>query len=136
MKIPFTGGCSCGAIRYEASGEPYNITHCHCQDCRRSSGAAFVTWASFRRSDFRVTQGEMREITFVGRLRSFCPRCGSSLTFRSTPEADEIDVTVCTFDHPEVISPTDHIWVEDQLPWIEITDELPAHLQNRPHHAA
>jgi hypothetical protein len=130
------GGCLCGAVRYEGSGGPYHITHCHCQDCRRSTGAAFVTWASFPRGDFRITQGELREVAFAGRLRSFCPRCGSSLTFRSTQEAEEIDVTVCTFDHPEVISPADHIWVEDQLPWIKVADELPAHFQNRPHHAA
>lgn len=45
------GGCLCGAVRYEATGRPHNVTHCHCADCRRSSGAAFVRWASFRRGE-------------------------------------------------------------------------------------
>jgi hypothetical protein len=126
------GGCLCGAIRYEASGEPYHITHCHCEDCRRSAGAPFVTWASFLRQNFRVTRGEMREISFAGRVRSFCPQCGSSLAFQFSPEIDEIDLTVSCFDHPELISPADHIWVQDRLPWIKLSDGLPAHARYRP----
>jgi Glutathione-dependent formaldehyde-activating enzyme len=45
----------------EATGQPYNVTHCHCLDCRRSSGAPFVTWASFSRSGLRLTAGRLRE---------------------------------------------------------------------------
>ena len=126
------GGCLCGATRYEASGGPYNITHCHCADCRRSGAAAFITWASFARKAFRLTQGEMRTVNFAGRLRSFCPQCGTALTFRSDQEAEEVDVTVCSFDYPELVSPADHIWIEDRLPWIQLADRLPAHVQNRP----
>ena len=88
------GGCLCGSVRYEATGEPYNITHCHCLDCRRSSGAPFVTWASFPRSGFRFITGPPRELKWAGRQRSFCPLCGTQLTFLTEPNADEIDVTV------------------------------------------
>ena len=125
------GGCLCGAVRYEARGEPYHVTHCHCADCRRSAGAAFVTWASFRLEDFRVTRGELSEIQFLGRMRSFCPQCGTTLTFRSGPETEEVDVTVCSFDHPELVTPADHIWVEDRLSWIALADGRPTHAQNR-----
>lgn len=125
------GGCLCGAVRYQARSEPYHITHCHCADCRRSSGAAFVTWASFRREDFRVTEGEPREVQFAGRLRGFCSECGTSLTFRSSPAADEVDVTVSSFDHPELVGPADHIWIEDRLPWIALADGLPTHARER-----
>ncbi len=125
------GGCLCGAVRYEGRGEPYHIAHCHCADCRRSAGAAFVTWASFRRENFKVTQGEPREVEFAGRLRGFCPQCGTTLTFRSSPETDEVDVTVSSFDHPEMVLPADHIWIEDRLPWIALADGLPAHARDR-----
>jgi hypothetical protein len=128
------GGCLCGAVRYEATGEPYNITHCHCLDCRRISGAPFVTWASFRRSDVHFTAEQPGEYQWAGRLRSFCPHCGTPLTFMMEPDADEIDVTVCSFDHPETVSPADHTWVEDRLPWIRLADELPAYQQTRPNH--
>ena len=125
------GGCLCGSVRYEATGEPYNIAHCHCLDCRRSSGAAFVTWASFRRSGVRFTAGQPREIQWAGRIRSFCPNCGTPLTFLADPNVEEIDLTVCTFDRPESLTPSNHIWVEDRLPWIRLADDLPNHKQKR-----
>lgn len=129
------GGCLCGAIRYEASGSPYHITHCHCEDCRRSAGAAFVTWASFQRAEVRFLQGAPREMVFAGRLRSFCTECGTALLFRASADSAEIDLTVASFDHPEMVAPDDHIWVQDQLSWIKLGDGLPAHAQNRPNDA-
>ena len=118
------GGCLCGAVRYEAGGEAYNVTHCHCADCRRSSGAAFVTWASFRRKDFRITQGTAKELSWAGRRRLFCQQCGTPLVFMAGPDADEVDVTVCSFDDPNVVTPEDHTWVEDQIPWVRADDGL------------
>ena len=119
------GGCLCGAIRYEASGA-HDVSHCHCIDCRRSSGAAFVTWAFFPRSSFRFTRGAPRQVEWAGRLRSFCPSCGTPLTFLPHAGAELIDVTVCSFDDPEKIVPQDHTWVEDRLPWVRLADGLPA----------
>src|SRR6266545_3875230 len=114
------GGCLCGAVRYEGIGAPYKVTHCHCEDCRKSAGAPFVTWASFRWSNFQFTKGKPLEIAWAGRVRSFCATCGSTLTFMSGPSADEIDVTVATFDQPEIIIPADHIWTEDRISWIKL----------------
>jgi hypothetical protein len=125
------GGCLCGAVRYEGSGEPYNITHCHCEDCRKSAGAPFVTWASFRRNNFRFTKGEPRQIEWAGRVRSFCPNCGTALTFISGADSNEIDVTVATFDRPEIVTPADHTWTEDRLPWIKLVDNLSQHARAR-----
>jgi hypothetical protein len=125
------GGCLCGAIRYEGTGQPYNITHCHCLDCCRSSGAAFVTWASFRRNEFQFTKGAPRELQWAGRVRSFCAQCGTPLTFMSGQDADEVDVTVCSFDEPASVTPADHTWVEDRLPWVRLADGLPNYRQAR-----
>lgn len=132
---PIHGGCLCGSVRYEAAGQPYDITHCHCADCRRRSGAPFVTWASFRRSDFRFTAGQPQELRWAGRLRSCCSHCGTPLTFMSTPDATEIDVTVCSFDEPANVTPADNTWVEDRLPWIRLADGLPTYEQNNPSHS-
>lgn len=133
---PICGGCLCGAVRYEATGQPFHITHCHCADCRRSSGAPFLTWASFRPRKFRFTAGPPRELNWAGRLRSFCPHCGTPLTFITGPDADELGVTVASFDQPETVTPADHTWVEDRLPWIHLADGLPTYGQNRKPHAA
>ena len=126
-----TGGCLCGTVRYDATGPACDVTHCHCLDCRRSSGAPFVTWASFRRSEFRFTSGQPRELRWAGRLRSFCPQCGTPLTFLAGLDADDLDVTVCSFDEPAAVTPADHTWVEDRLPWIRLADDLPAYGQKR-----
>jgi len=59
------GGCLCGALRYAGIGERYNVTHCHCEDCRKSVGAPFMTWASFQRSNFQFTKGKPLEIEWA-----------------------------------------------------------------------
>ena len=97
------GGCLCGAIRYESTGLPYNVTHCHCEDCRKSAGAAFATWASFRRDNFQFTKGRPREIECARRVRAFCATCGTALTFMSQSDADEVDVTVATSIVPKLL---------------------------------
>jgi len=53
-----TGGCYCRAIRYEANGKPFHETNCHCDICRRASGAPFVTWFSVKATSFRIVKGE------------------------------------------------------------------------------
>jgi hypothetical protein len=125
------GGCLCGGVRYEASGEPYNVTHCHCDDCRKSAGAPFVTWASFRRNNFRFTRGAPREIAWAGRIRSFCSNCGTALTFMSGPDTDEVDVTASSFDQPDATLPQDHVWIEHRLPWVKLADNLPQYARAR-----
>jgi hypothetical protein len=130
-KEVITGGCLCGAIRYQGRGEPYNVTHCHCLDCRKAAGAAFVTWASFGRNEFRFVQGEPRTIEWDGRLRSFCPNCGTALTFMSGPETNEVDVTVASFDEPEPVTPKDHAWVSDRIAWTGSLNSLPMHEKQR-----
>lgn len=132
MTEPITfGGCLCGAIRYQGRGEPDHVAHCHCADCRQSSGAAFVTWASFRKDDFRFTKGAPREVEHDGKLRGFCAACGTTLTFRTGLDAEEWDVTVASFDHPESVTPAAHLWIDDRLPWIQLADGLPTYARSR-----
>jgi ketosteroid isomerase-like protein len=119
------GGCFCGAVRYRAAGRPFAETHCHCTICRRASGAAFVTWASFERSGFELV-GETGEVRATAKaLRRFCLRCGTPLTFQFDAQPDRIDVTVASLDHPECITPRDHIYASTRLPWIALADGLP-----------
>ncbi len=126
-----SGGCLCGHVRYVGRGLPWSVTHCHCLDCRRAGAAAFVTWATFSLKDFHFTSGTPREFHWAGRVRSFCLECGTPLTFRTFPEAEEVDVTVCSFDNPDVVKPEDHTWVEDALHWVSLSDSLPQHQRTR-----
>ena len=88
------GGCFCGRIRYETAGTPFRETNCHCSICRRTSGAPFVTWFSVLRSEFRFVTGEPTRFKSTAEAtRSFCPHCGTPLTFEHDDFPDEIDVT-------------------------------------------
>ncbi|HEY9010391.1 MAG TPA: GFA family protein, partial [Devosia sp.] len=77
-----TGGCLCGAVRYEVSGEIGPAGYCHCEDCRRVSGSAFGVSVRVPRTAFRIVSGTPKSFTKTGdsgRLvaRHFCGDCGS-----------------------------------------------------------
>jgi hypothetical protein len=125
-KTVIEGGCLCGAVRYHATGAPYNITHCHCRTCRRASGAAFVSWASFPATSFAFTFGAPTHFaSSINVIRTFCQRCGTPLTYQRHDLSEEIDVTLCSLDEPEQFIPEDHTWTNSKLPWIKLADGLP-----------
>jgi hypothetical protein len=121
----YSGGCFCGAIRYQVGGKPLFLGYCHCESCRRAAGASSVAWGTFLRDDFVVTKGALTEFSSSPSvLRGFCPACGTSLTYRRAGRPTEIDVTLASLDDSSVLRPRCHIWVSDKLPWITIDDGL------------
>lgn len=127
------GGCLCGAIRYRVDGPIDSVGHCHCGMCRRSSGALVLTWFDVPRERFAVTKGELawRRSSAHGE-RSFCRDCGAQITFRSTRNPNEVDVTLGTLDHPERHPADRHVFVSDRLPWLHLDEDLPAHPAHTP----
>jgi len=126
------GGCLCGAVRYQASGPAYGITHCHCRTCRRASGAPFVTWAGFDSDKFEFTQGQPASYgSSKNVVRTFCSRCGTALTYQRLDLLDSIDVTSGSMDDPEKIKPEDHTWTESRISWIILADPLPTYPRER-----
>jgi len=120
-----TGGCSCGAVRYEASGAPRHLCYCHCESCRRAAGSPVVAWGTFDRSGFRVTHGTLAEFRSSAPVtRGFCAACGSCLTYGHEARPAEIDVTLATLDEAAQFAPQVHVWVADKLPWVRIEDGL------------
>ena len=126
------GGCMCGAVRYEATGEPFNVTLCHCVDCRRASGAPALAWFSVRRDALRWTLGSPAlNPSSPGVERQFCGRCGTQLTWHGADAADEIDVTLCSLDDPEALAPADHTFASQQVRWLHLADSLPRYPKTR-----
>ena len=82
MTDKLTGGCQCGALRYEVTGAPKQLIACHCTDCQKQSGSAFGMTMVVDEADFRMVQGEVKKFTTTtdaGRSKTgaFCPECGS-----------------------------------------------------------
>ena len=126
------GGCSCGAVRYEADGEPFHLTLCHCTDCRRAAGAPAVAWFSVRADALRWTQGAPATYRSSPDVeRGFCGRCGTPLSYRNDGYPDEIDVTTCSLDDPEGLPPQDHTFASRRLDWLQLADGLPRYPRTR-----
>ncbi len=127
-KEPITGGCSCGAVRYEVDEAPIDAGYCHCRMCQRFTGSPVAAFAAFPVKSFRFTQGEPKYYSSspLGD-RGFCADCGSSLAFRpSIPEwSDWFAIQLGSLDQPENISPTWHGGIESQMPWLHVHDNLP-----------
>jgi transposase-like protein len=135
---PITGGCLCGAVRYEITGSEIDAGICHCKMCQKFTGSAFTIWACYPKGTVQFTQGEPKyyrsskdgptyyESSPIAE-RGFCPNCSSGLTFRGLiPKwSDWVFVYSGTFDNPNDFVPTWHLGTESQLPWLDIHDDLP-----------
>jgi hypothetical protein len=126
------GGCFCGRVRYEVAGTPFHETGCHCSICRRTTGAPFVAWFSVHRSGYRLVGGEPTKFKSTPKgTRSFCPECGTQLTFEHADFPEEIDVATCSLDDPEALPPRDHTRASSRLGWVKLADGLPAYRESR-----
>jgi hypothetical protein len=133
---PFTGGCLCGVIRYEVD-RIFDVIYCHCQQCRRSSGAPVLLNAGVSDDSFRLTKGAPSEYRTSDSGRSFfCGTCGAGLygeyiASSASSHAFAKDgrryfsVRVGSFDDPEKIRPQIHQFMEHKLSWFDTTDNLP-----------
>ncbi len=124
--MPITGGCMCGAIRYEATEPPQRVGYCHCRMCQKWTGNVFLTYAMFRSAAFRFTQGEPRFYkSSVVLERGFCANCGTQVCDHYLKGSDHMFAFVGSLDHPEDWPPDHHGGIESQMPWLDIHDDLP-----------
>ncbi len=125
-KLPLTGGCLCGAIRYEITAEPIGVNHCHCSICRRAAGAPFITWVTIAGDAFTFTSGTPAYFQSTPDVqRGFCRDCGTTLTYANITHPEEADITAATLDDPELVTPEDHIWTGSMVSWLKFDDGLP-----------
>ena len=125
-EVAIRGSCLCGAVRYEITGSFEMAGHCHCSICRKSHGAAFVTWAGVNPDQFRWTSGVEfleRYESSAGKQRCFCEKCGSPLVL--TDSGQIMEVVLGTIDGDPGVRPREHIFVASKAPWYEIADALP-----------
>jgi len=117
-----SGGCLCGAVRYEVEGEAEFAVLCYCRDCQRTSGTGHVPVLGARRSRVRI-RGSTRHYGVRAEsgqmaVRHFCPVCGSLLFGKSVEERDEVmSIYVGTLDDPSAFRPTAAICTRSRALW-------------------
>lgn len=121
MTLPFTGGCACGAVRYECTTEPVMALNCHCRDGQRASGSAYASGVFVPGPALRVTKGEPKfhnVTTGSGSLasRGFCPDCGCPVFAKNSAHPMFI-VYAASLDDPSWHNPTMDIWASSAQPW-------------------
>lgn len=127
-----TGGCLCGAIRYQIEAMPFDADHCHCRVCQKSTGAVVGSWMDFKLEQITWLKGTPHEYAsseFV--RRGFCQVCGSSLSYRDTRHGDYYTLAIASLDDPNQVSVNYHIHTDSQLSWLKIEDDCPRYGQNR-----
>lgn len=125
MNTQIDGGCLCGAVRFRADGPPAYVNFCHCRMCQKASGAPMMAWATFPKAKvaFAGKEPKMRKSSDIAE-RGFCAECGSAMVWQRAG-AETMDLAVASFDEPNTVAPSEHIWTESRVRWLTLTDHLP-----------
>jgi hypothetical protein len=125
MGDQFSGSCSCGAVKYRLTSAPMFVHCCHCTDCQRQTGSAFVLNALIETDRVQVLQGDTRSFpqpTDSGRPHVIhrCPDCGTSLWSNYGGREQLRFVRVGTLDAPAALPPDVHIYTRSKQPWVKL----------------
>ena len=123
-ELPITGGCQCGAIRYEIASFPLLLYTCNCTDCQRQSGSAFALNMPVRFRDFRILQGEpnaWRHISPGGTpvISRFCGNCGTRLYGERDGRPETVNLRAGTLDDTSWLVPAAHFFTRSAQSWLQ-----------------
>jgi hypothetical protein len=129
VKTPFSGGCACGAVRYESIAEPVLMLHCHCRDCQRSSGGPFSSFVLVPAEAFKL-KGSLRFHASPSEAggqthRGFCPECGGPVVVNADAAPQFAAIRTTSLDDPGWFNLQMDVWTCDAHPWDEMDPALP-----------
>ena len=124
------GGCSCGAVRYRQTAEPLFVHCCHCLNCQRQTGSAFVINMLIEAEHVEVVAGDPQPVDVPrddgSKQRIFrCPECQIAV-FSEYGRPEVLFVRAGTLDEPSSVKPDVHIYTRSKLPWVALPDSVPA----------
>ncbi len=126
MEEKWSGGCQCGAVRYELLEKPGNPHLCHCRMCQKQFGNAFASLTGVPKAKFRVTRGTLANFRSSEKVdRGFCRDCGTPLTYEPL-DRDNISVSIGSLDRHSEIVPDAQYGIEAREPWFLNVGDIPA----------
>lgn len=130
MPAPFSGGCLCGAIRYESRAAPLFSINCHCRDCQRTTGTAYAPVLAVPTDALTITQGEPTYYTSQSDSgqtvsRGFCSECGSGIFSKLSANPDIVGLKAASLDDPSWFRPAVDIYTDSAQPWDVMNPDLP-----------
>jgi hypothetical protein len=131
MTADLTGGCSCGAVRYRLASDPMFVHCCHCKDCQRQTGSAFVLNALIEADRVEILSGAPEGVTMPtesGLPHDIypCPKCRIAV-WSTYGGRKQIRFVRCgTLDEPSSLQPDVHIYTRSKLPWVKLPEGVPA----------
>lgn len=126
--VAHRGGCLCGALRYEATGEPIYAGHCYCADCRKSSGSGFIPFMGFASTAIRITGETRQSIARAAHggeaVRNHCAVCGSLVFGGIVGQDPSYTIYAGSLDDPTAFVPTIAIFTRGRPAWAMIPSGL------------
>jgi hypothetical protein len=127
-----TGGCLCGAVRYEISAPLPKVVVCHCRDCQKASGSAAAFNARVPTEALKLAKGSYQTYAVTAEsgeqlTRMFCAQCGSQLFSQRENLSQMMTVKIGTLDDPSKLELGRHIWTGSAMPWTVFDAILPCH---------
>ena len=120
------GSCMCGRVSFVARSPSRFSCHCHCESCRRSHSAGFVTWVGYKTPQVTI-EGRDDLASYgssPGTRRSFCRVCGTKLFFESDRWAGETHIARAAFTTPVDREPAGHAFFDEHVPWAPLPDKI------------
>ena len=133
--VRLTGGCGCGAVRFEVTEPPRSASYCHCTRCQRRTGTGASVNAALVPGSFQITEGEDRIRVWRpegGAEKWFCGDCGSALFSRDQDDPQRVGVRMGAFDTDPGVRPSARQYVAYASAWVPIPDDgLPRYPEHR-----
>jgi hypothetical protein len=130
MNITREGGCACGAVRYRLTSDPLFVHCCHCLNCQRQTGSAFVINLLIEADRVELLAGDPQPVDVPrddgSKQRIWrCPTCQIAVYSEYTHPQVRF-VRGGTLDDPASVAPDVHIYTRSKLPWVTLPDVVPA----------
>lgn len=123
--MKFSGGCRCGAVRYEVKSSPFLAVYCHCESCRRATGSPVTGYIGLNRAQVTWVGARGFHTSSPGVTRGLCPECGTALQYSSTRWPGETHLVAATLDDPARFKPTAHMHWAERVHGFAADDTLP-----------